>query len=164
MASATLNFPKAGKVEEMMRSYQTTSGVGSESPHSTEEKIQRQSGINKLRKETDILRRFYRERCKEVKEEPSVIDTYFNDRDAVIGGTEELIKVTKACISYYRGFDRVGGIKAEEDVESIISSLSDLVAVCEEFLWHVGVYDALQEPRTGKVCRSADEFVQELGF
>lgn len=62
MASATLNFPTAGKVEEMMRSYQTTSGVGSESPHSTEEKIQRQIGINELRKETDIWRRFYQER------------------------------------------------------------------------------------------------------
>ena len=53
---------------------------------------------------------------------------------------------------------------AEEDVESIISSLSDLVAVCEEFLWRVGVYYALQEPRTGKVCKSTDEFIQELGF
>lgn len=163
MASATLNFPTAGKVEEMMRSYETTSGIGSEGPHSTEEKIQRQSGIDKLRKETDIWLRFFRERCKEVKEEPSIIDTYFNDRDAAIGGTEEFIEVTKACISSYRRLDRVGGIKAE-DVESTISSLTDLVAVCEEFLWHVGVYDALQEPRTGKVCKSADEFIQELGF
>lgn len=163
MASATLNFPTAGKVKEMMRSYQTTSGVGSESPHSTEEKIQRQRGINELRRETDIWLRFYRERCKEVKEKPSIIDTYFDDRDVAIGGTEEFIEVTKACISSYGSLGRVRGIKAE-DVESIISSLRDLVAVCEEFLWHVGVYDALQEPRTGKVCRSADEFIQELGF
>ena len=163
MASATLNFPTAGKVKEMMRSYQTTSGVGSESPHSTEEKIQRQRGINELPRETDIWLRFYQERCKEVKQEPSIIDTYFNDRDVAIGGTEEFIEVTKACISSYGSLGRVRGIKAE-DVESIISSLRDLVAVCEEFLWHVGVYDALQEPRTGKVCRSADEFIQELGF
>ena len=109
MASATLHFPKAGKVEEMMRSYQTTSGVGSENPHSMEEEIQRQSGINRLRKETDIWLRFYRERCKEVKEKPSIIDTYFSDRDVAIGGTEEFIKVTKACISSYRSSDRVGG-------------------------------------------------------
>lgn len=100
----------------------------------------------------------------EVKEEPSIIDTYFSDRDLAIGGTEEFIRVTKACISNYRRLDRVGGINAEDDVESIVSSLSDLVAVCEEFLWRVGVYDALQEPRTGKVCMSTDEFIQELGF
>ena len=153
----------AGKVAGSMPAYQTI--FGPESPHPMEEESQRRrrAALNELRKETDSYCRFYQAKCKEVKADPTIIDTYFSNREVAISGTEEFIKVTKACISSYRSLGRVGGVEVE-DVESIISSLRSLVAICEEFLWHVGVYDALQEPRTGKVCKSADEFIQELGF
>ena len=105
---------------------------------------------------------FYVDRLREVEKDQSVIGTYFKDLEQATDELDNFIDTTNECVSWYRRITGdVHGVSREE-ISGLVSSLEDLVGVCQGFRWYVGIYVGLQQPRSAEPCESAEDFVQKM--
>ena len=111
--------------------------------------------------QNDFWRLFYEKRLKEVEKEPSIIDSYFPDRDRAAESLEAFGETAEGAARFYRNLECVGD-QEREILQSIVDSLDQLVALNGELLWYVGVYDGLQAPRASAPCESADDFIRKM--
>ncbi len=121
----------------------------------------RRKGHFSLWKKVDSWTQFYIDRLEEVEEDPSVISSYFKDVDRVMTEIDVFVETTKECISEYRTFKNITGV-SQKEISGLVSSLEDLIGVCDEFRWHVGIHVGVQEPWSKDVCENAEEYIRKL--
>ena len=68
-----------------------------------------------------------------------MISSYFKDVDRVMTEIDVFVETTKECISEYRTFKNITGV-SQKEISGLVSSLEDLIGVCDEFRWHVGKF------------------------